>query len=107
ELMIGNHERAYRPRHLRCALLCFRERISSREIQGPERSRPKLNFSAARDAAISIEVSTKPSERIGREIDQTGEVEDDSAAQLRVEVSRRQTHPIVSKRLINSSVEGD
>ena len=45
--MIGNHEGAYRPRHLRRALLCFCERIRSREIQRPERSRPELDFSAA------------------------------------------------------------
>src|SRR6185369_1794417 len=88
ELMIGNHERAYRSRHLRRPLLCFGERVRSREIQRPERSRPELDFSAARDAAVGVEVSTKPSERIGREIDQSGEVEDDNAAQLRVEVSR-------------------
>ena len=38
ELMLWNHERANRPRHLRRALLRFGERVCSREVQRPNRS---------------------------------------------------------------------
>src|SRR5215217_1195104 len=103
--MFGDHERADRSWHLGCALLCFCERVSSGEIQRPERSRSELDFSAARDATVGVEITAKPAEWIGREIYQSGEVEEDDATQLSVEVSRRRAHSIVSKCLIDSDIE--
>jgi hypothetical protein len=87
ELVIRDHERAYRSRHLRRALLSLRERVRSREIQRPERSCSQLDFRAARDAAVSIQIPAKTSERIGRKVDQAREVEDDDPAQFCIEVS--------------------
>ena len=65
-----------------------------------------LNSAAARESAARIAVPAKPSEGIGRRVDNS-EVEENDLLQRRIEIGTTEPQPRSPKPLVNSPVESN